>query len=92
MATPKLAATAAEPIQRLIYLGPNHPRGLIVNSTIFKGGTPQGITDLLEKCPSAKALLVPTNQAAQVMQGIRNSESVYATLYKQADTEFRQEG
>lgn len=91
MATKK-AEPAVDNVQRLIYLGPNHPRSLIVNSTIYKGGVPPETAQLLERCPSAKALLVTTDQTAAVMQGLRDNNSVYAALYKQADKELHKGG
>lgn len=84
-------ATTADTVQRFIYLGPNHPKGILVNSTIFKGGVPEGIETLLESCPAAKALLVKTDQAAAVLPGLRNTNSAYAALYKQADEELHKE-
>lgn len=84
-------ATTADTVQRFIYLGPNHPKGILVNSTIFKGGVPEGIETLLESCPAAKALLVKTDQAAAILPGLRNPNSAYAALYKQADEEMHKE-
>lgn len=84
-------ATTADTVQRLIYLGPNHPKGILVNSTIFKGGVPEDLETLLDKCPAAKVLLVQTDQAAAVLSGLRNPNSAYAALYKQADQELHEE-
>ena len=84
-------ALTAGTVQRFIYLGPNHPSGILVNSTIFKGGVPEGIGTLLESCPAAKALLVKTDQAAAILPGLRNPNSAYAALYKQADEEMHKE-
>lgn len=83
---------AADTVQRFIYLGPNHPKALLVNSTIYKGGVITAANEILEKCPSAKALLVSTDQTAIVMKELRDSNSVYAALYKQAEIELKKEG
>jgi len=84
-------ASTADTLQRFIYLGPNHPRGILVNSTIFKGGVPAEIETLFKKCPTAKLLLVTTDQAAAVMSGLRTPNSAYAAFYKQADQELHKE-
>lgn len=89
-ATPE--AGQPEAAKQYIYLGPNHPRGLLAYSTIFKGGVPAGVTEILEKCPSAKALLVETDRAGAVMQALRKADSAYAALHKKADNEMHTKG
>lgn len=90
MATKKTAAPKEG--GRYIYLGPNHPRGLLVCATIFRGGIPGAVAEILEKCPSAKALLVETRRTAAVMQALGKKDSAYAALYKQADQELHRKG
>lgn len=86
------ASAAPEAVKQYIYLGPNHPRGLLVNSTIFKGGVPAEVEAVFEKCPSAKALLVETSRAAKNMQALRKADSAQVALYKQADKELHDKG
>lgn len=86
------AATTPKTVKQYIYLGPNHPRGLLVYSTIFKGGVPAEINEVFAKCPSAKALLVETGRAAATMQALRKPDSALAALYKQADKELHAKG
>ena len=71
-----------------MYLGPNHPQAIISRSSIFKNGIPVQVQELLDKCPSAKALLVTTDKVSAVMQGLHTPGSVYDTLHKQAVKEF----
>lgn len=75
-------------IIRYIYLGPNHSQALIVNATIYKGGVPENIKELLEKCPSAKALLIPVENTAKVMQELRAENTTSSILYKKAQREL----
>lgn len=87
------APSGRQAVKQFIYLGPNHPRHLLVNATIYKGGVPKEVETLLNANPSAKALLVETAKAAVVMQELRKKGSVYASFYQQADQELhRKEG
>lgn len=73
-----------------IYLGPNHPKGLIIRATIYKNGVPADVTALLDKCPSAKALLVDTVRTSAVMADLRQKDSAYRALFANAEKEFEE--
>lgn len=75
-------------ITRQMYLGPSHPKAILVSGAIFKNGIPKQIEALLEKCPSAKSLLVTTDKVAKVRTNLRNSNSASSALYKQAEEEL----
>lgn len=76
-------------ITRHMYLGPNHPKAILVSGTIFKNGVPDQIQGLLEKCPSAKSLLVTTDRVAKIRTDLRNPNSAASALYRQAEEELR---
>jgi hypothetical protein len=70
--------------EQFIYIGPNLPRGRLTQFTVFKGGTPDYLSDLLEQHPQIKDLIVPvasTNDAQSKSQqsGTAEFES-YQTL------------
>jgi hypothetical protein len=48
-----------EKLQRLVYVGPNVPGGILQRFQVFKGGLPPHCKDLLEKVPEIKELFVP---------------------------------
>jgi hypothetical protein len=75
---------------RQIYLGPNHPKGLIVRSVIYKNGVPADVEALLAACPSAGALLVDTAEAPAVLAGLRDKDSACGALYASAEKEFEE--
>jgi len=75
-------------ITRQMYLGPNHPKGILVSGTIFKNGIPDQIQALLDKCPSAKSLLVTTDRVGKMRVDMQNPNSAASTLYKQAEQEL----
>ncbi len=83
------SVNTAEKNQRYIYLGPNHPKALVVNATIFKGGIPQNVKEILDKYPSAKALLIPVENTAKIMQELRQANTASTILYKKAEQEFK---
>jgi hypothetical protein len=45
--------------QRLVYVGPNVPGGILQRFQVFKGGLPPYCKDLFEKAPEIKELFVP---------------------------------
>ncbi|WP_425057620.1 hypothetical protein SCACP_21370 [Sporomusa carbonis] len=65
----KEAAPAAKP-ERLIYCGPNIPGGILQRYTVFKGGLPEHLGSLFEKCPAVKTLFVPVTDLARSEQAI----------------------
>lgn len=56
---------ASEP-ERLIYCGPNIPGGILQRYTVFKGGLPEHLGSLFEKCPAVKTLFVPVTDLPRV--------------------------
>ncbi|OBZ08254.1 hypothetical protein A7975_27375 [Bacillus sp. FJAT-26390] len=53
-----------EPVEQLIYIGPNLPGGRLSQYTVFRGGLPVYLSDLLEQQPSIKELIVPVAETA----------------------------
>ena len=56
--------------ERLIYMGPNLPGGVLHRSTVYKGGLPTQAKELIEKCPALEQLFVPVGEMAAVENDI----------------------
>ncbi|MCM3141304.1 hypothetical protein [Brevibacillus sp. MER 51] len=67
----------------LIYVGPNIPGGLLMQYTVFRGGVPEHLTDLFEKQPAIRQLIVPVNDLAAVQERMRKSGTLEHTLFQQ---------
>ena len=62
--------------EQLIYCGPNLLGGRIMKYTVFRGGIPVYLNDLLEELPDIRELIVPISkltdvQAKTLKQGTR---------------------
>lgn len=53
-----------ESVEQLIYIGPNLPGGRLSQYTVFRGGLPVYLNDLLEQQPSIKDLIVPVAETS----------------------------
>lgn len=52
--------TAKEP--SLIYCGPNLPKGVLNQFTVFQNGISKHIDSYIEECPAIKRLIVPVDE------------------------------
>lgn len=84
--TVKEKKTTAKPkaAQQFIYVGPNLPGGRLTKFSVFKGGIPVYLDDLIEKHPQITDLIVPvasavTAQTNSAQAGTAEYES-YQTL------------
>jgi hypothetical protein len=73
------AETAQPPEQpsakanRLIYVGPNVPGGILQRFQVFKGGLPPYCKDLFEKAPKMKELFVPVEFLVSIHAPIKGT-------------------
>ena len=77
--------------ERFIYCGPSLPGGLLLQHTIFKGGIPEHIKPVIEKCPAVKSLLVAPAKLQGVNAAIKTQGSLENLRYKEI-LNFIQEG
>lgn len=59
--------SAAEKEQSLIYCGPNLPKGVLNQFTVYRGGIPRHIDSYVEECPAIKRLFVPVDDMSSFM-------------------------
>lgn len=67
------ADAVAEPLKpepALIYVGPNLPRGILNQFTVYTGGLPRHLEQHFEKRPAIKRLFVSVDALAEVQQAI----------------------
>lgn len=77
--------------ERLIYCGPSLPGGLLQQHTIYKGGIPEHLSDIIVKCPGIKSLFVPYVKLQQVTTAIQSPGSLENLRYREIQ-KFIQEG
>lgn len=75
--------TSVIPPVRLIYCGPNIPGGALQQYAVFKGGFPEYLNGLFEKCPAIKSLFVPVEELAATMQAIETRGTLQNVLFEQ---------
>lgn len=66
---------------RLIYCGPNIYGGRLLQYTAFKGGYPEHLSDIFEKCPAVKELLVPIENFTTTMAKIQKKGTEESRLF-----------
>ncbi|GIO08009.1 hypothetical protein J31TS6_40370 [Brevibacillus reuszeri] len=66
----------------LIYVGPNIPGGRLMQYTVFRGGIPDYLDDLLEKQPAIRQLLVPVQDLSSVQVRISTPGTLEHTFYQ----------
>ena len=80
MAKPTKAPAKPE---RFIYCGPSLPGGLLQRYTIFKGGMPGHLNDVIGKCPAIKSMFVPPARLQAVTAAIQATGSLENLQYKE---------
>ena len=75
----------SEPVKReqLIYIGPNVPGGMLQRYQVFRGGIPEHVKQIVEKCPAVKSLFVPVDGFAAAEQEISRAGSANNALFKE---------
>jgi len=57
-------------VERLIYCGPNLPGGKLTKYRVFKGGIPEYLNELIDKCPEIKMLFVPVAELTRANRAV----------------------
>ena len=84
----------SEPVKReqLIYIGPNVPGGVLQRYQVFRGGKPEHLKDLFEKCPALQGLFVQVADLAVAEKALGTAGTVENTLYREAAKFFAKGG
>ena len=84
----------SEPVKReqLIYIGPNVPGGILQRYQVFRGGKPEHLKDLFEKCPALQGLFVQVTDLAVAEQALGTAGTVENTLYRETAKFFAKGG
>ena len=84
----------SEPVKReqLIYIGPNVPGGMLQRYQVFRGGRPEHLKDLFEKCPTLQGLFVQVTDLAVAEKALGEAGTVENTLYREAAKFFAKGG
>ena len=84
----------SEPVKReqLIYIGPNVPGGMLQRYQVFRGGKPEHLKDLFEKCPELQGLFVQVTDLAVVEKALGEAGTVENTLYRETAKFFAKGG
>ncbi|WP_312117947.1 hypothetical protein [Brevibacillus reuszeri] len=75
-------AESPQPQEQLIYVGPNIPGGRLMQYTVFRGGIPDYLDDLLEKQPAIRQLIVPVQDLSSVQARISTPGTLEHTFYQ----------
>lgn len=75
--------------ERLIYVGPNIPGGVLWTGQVFKGGYPPHLAELFERHPEVKELFVPVATLSEVQKKIRTAGSNEWRLFETVRREVR---
>lgn len=68
--------------ESLIYCGPNLPRGVLNQFTVYRGGLPKHLKDHFEKCPAIVSLFVPVDKLSETMIAIGKPGTAQAIWFK----------
>ena len=84
----------SEPVKReqLIYIGPNVPGGMLQRYQVFRGGKPEHLKDLFEKCPELQGLFVQVTDLAMAEKALGTAGTVENTLYRETAKFFAKGG
>ena len=94
MAKTSLDQAKSEPVKReqLIYVGPNVPGGVLQRYQVFRGGKPEHLKDLFEKCPALQGLFVPVIDLTVAEKALGIAGTVENTLYRETVKFFAKGG
>lgn len=67
----------------LIYCGPNLPKGILSQFTVYRGGLPKHLEPHFGKCPALKRLFVPVEDLNKTLQAIQKPGTAESVWYKQ---------
>ena len=78
--SPKTEKKTAKP-ERLVYVGPNIPGGILQRFQVYKGGIPPHCLELVEKIPEIRQLFVPVGELPAVRDKLEKSGTNEARLF-----------
>lgn len=78
--------------EQLIYIGPNIPGGVLHRYQVYRGGTPEHLKDVFEKCPAIRSLFVPVANFAAAEQALSQTGSAENTLFREVSAAFAKGG
>ncbi|MEK3770117.1 hypothetical protein MKY14_16315 [Paenibacillus sp. FSL R5-0887] len=79
---PQESGDVKERIAPLIYLGPNLPGGLLSGNTVFKGGKPAHIEELITAQPELSDLIVPVDNINETLSRINRAGTAEYQAYQ----------
>lgn len=68
---------------RLIYIGPNLSKGILQKYTVFKGGLPSHLDEVIEHYPLIKYLFVNICELGEKEKAVNTKGSVENTAYNE---------
>ena len=77
------SAGAPEIREQLIYIGPNIPGGTLHRYQVYRGGIPEHLAQIIEKCPAIRSLFVPVANFAAAEQALAMTGSAEHTLFRE---------
>ena len=69
---------------KLVYIGPSLSEGRLIHATVFIGGYPIHIQELLSSKLWMKQLFVPISEMNSAIAETKEKGTIYNTLYKKA--------
>lgn len=78
--------TGADPAP-VVYCGPTLPKAQLVAMSIFRGGLPKHVQDLIVKTPEIGRLIVPVEKLATIQGKTRTPGTEEFRLYQAVMTE-----
>lgn len=71
----------------MVWCGPS-VRNVVRQYTVFSGGVPEVLEQLLEAHPAAKSLLVPVDRFAQTRRALETKGTAEAVIYNKVKSEL----
>ena len=71
--------------ESMIYYGPNLPKGLLAQFTVFNAGLPAHIFD---SCPEAKKAFAPISKFAEVLKNLNDPHSIESANVESVRSSF----
>jgi hypothetical protein len=71
-----------EKIVRLVYIGPSLRQGLLKTGTVFKGGYPEELNQLMDKVPALRDLFVSPAKLGAARASLAQPGGRYQTVFE----------
>lgn len=69
---------------KLVYIGPTLSESRLIHATVFIGGYPLHILELLNSNPWMKQLFVPVSEMNSAIAATKEKGTIYNILYQKA--------